>query len=242
MNVIRKTVPAVLLLGLALAGCRQAAVGESEAPGAPVEGAGQPVATAAHRAVEPEAPPSSAGERRDSDHVAGSVAEPPSAYVAEPPSAYEEHCGQLQRIECLDLAESLYDEEQPEPQAQAIDIVQTLCFGHADVDGCDLLSLWRRLAKQPEESLTASLEGCELGDLRACTTAGEYLVYGERRGVRGDVPRGLELMRKSCAAKSCFGCVKLLGITSGGSEAVAPDPELEAFAEKTASALYPCLP
>lgn len=162
-----------MLLAVALAGCRPESAVSGPQSTRGDEGhqvrASEPALEVATNEGAPPEPPNG----REGAEAATEVA------PVQTPSAYQKHCGDLQAVECLDVAEALYDEEDAGSQSEAIEVAQGLCFESADAGGCDRLALWLWLAGQREESVAASLEGCEIGDQRACATAGEYLVYGE---------------------------------------------------------------
>lgn len=155
---------------------------------------------------------------------------------------YAEHCGELQARECHDLAWTLYEEDGGEATDRvAYSLQRTLC-NDGMADACWALGNWLSTSGRREEALLTWFDGCRLGDQTACARAGEYLVYGERAGVRGDPARGIEMLRESCASKDCFGCLTLLGFAQGYEGVFEADPELAEFAETTAGTLPRCLP
>lgn len=208
---------------------------------------GSPETASTHVETDAEGPPSQ-GTTLDGSTTVDSVGEEANKetvysvaavdYAAEDERLRAQHCAQMTAAECLELAHELEGAESVE---DAIGVVRSLCWG-GFTEACSSATQWLHVARRREEALGASLEGCRQGDQKACAVAGEYLVYGEKDGVRGDVVAGLKLLRESCAAKNCFGCIVLLSIAGGVAGVIERDPELEAFAEKVGGEIPSCFP
>jgi len=103
-------------------------------------------------------------------------------------------------------------------KARALVLMRTSCARGAP-RGCSVLGIeWNQgrnvPAPDPQQALTYSLRGCELGDPTGCGTAG--VVLGFSNAVTRDYARGSQLPRQACDLDAAFACGALGNLYAQG--------------------------